>query len=103
MSYDIEDKPEIQITIEEEIEIVLDIFRYNLKLLRSFDKISAEDLSVKLKMNRKRISELEYRSAPKFSEIVKIVDYFPITFDDLLDGKIELYIRSRHIKIKYDF
>lgn len=81
--------------IADEIHIVHEIFKYNLRLLRAGEGLSAERLSVALYMPVKRINDLEEgRMPPKFEDLVKIVDYFPITYDDLLDGKLTLDIRS---------
>lgn len=78
-----------------EIEEVLEIFRYNLRLLRHSEGLSATELSLKLNLFPKRIADLEGgRMPPNLSDVVAIVDYFPITFDDLLDQKIPLQIPS---------
>lgn len=90
-----------QITIDQEIEIVNEIFRHNLKLLRKFQCLSGEEMADKIGIHPKRINALEEgRMSPKFHEVIRIVDYFPITFDDLLDSKIELHIKSRHRSTK---
>lgn len=94
MSYDIEEKPEL--TIEQEIEMVNDFFRYNLQLLRQSEGLSAAELSLKLGMNDKRIGDLECaKMPPRLDDLIRIVDYFPITYDDLIDGKIGLKIPSQ--------
>lgn len=93
-------RPDSEISIEEEIVIVNDIFRFNLRILRQSEALSAEQLAVTLDLPVKRISDLEEgRMPPKLDDIVRIVDHFPITFDDLLDSKIELNIKSRLRKL----
>ena len=83
------------IDIDEEIKTVNEIFRYNLKLLRASEEISGEELSNKLQMPIKRINDLEGgRMPPNLEDLIKIVNHYPITFDDLLDCKIGLLIQS---------
>ena len=83
-------------TRKEEINEVLEIFRYNLRLLRLQAKLTGEELSGRLMMPIKRIHDLEgNRVPPKTEDIICIVDYFDITYDDLLDDKILLHIKSR--------
>lgn len=94
MSHDIEDKPEL--TIDQEIELVNSFFRYNLQLLRQSEGLSAVELSIKLGMHEKRIGDLECgKMPPRFDDLIRIVDYFPITYDDLIDCKIGLKIPSQ--------
>jgi len=86
-----------EINIEEEIIIVNEIFRYNLKLLRASEELSGEELSCKLHLPIKRINDLEGgRMPPNLEDLIKIVNHYPITFDDLLDGKIGLLIQSEY-------
>lgn len=85
-----------EIKIEEEIVIVNEIFRFNLRLLRQHEGFPGEKLSALLRMPVKRINDLEGgRMPPTLEDIVKIVNHYPITFDDLLDSKIELSIKSQ--------
>lgn len=89
-----------QLTIEEEIELVNSFFRYNLQLLRQSEGLSGGELSLKLGMPEKRINDLEGgRMPPRLDDLVRIADYFPITYDDLIGCKIGLKIPSqeRHI------
>ena len=84
-----------EINIDEEIKTVNEIFRYNLKMLRASEELSGEELSNKLQMPVKRINDLEGgRMPPNLEDLIKIVKYYPITFDDLLDSKIGLLIKS---------
>jgi transcriptional regulator with XRE-family HTH domain len=84
-----------EINIDEEIKIVNEIFRYNLKLLRASEELSGEELSNKLQLPLKRINDLEGgRMPPNLEDLIKIVNHYPITFDDLLDYKIGLLIKS---------
>jgi transcriptional regulator with XRE-family HTH domain len=86
------------VIIEREIEIVNSLFRHNLMMLRASETLSGKDLSLKLGLTKHRINDLEEgRMPPTFSDLIKIVDYFPITFNDLLEGKLELNIKSRNL------
>lgn len=81
--------------IDEEIKTVNEIFRYNLKMLRASEELSGEELSNKLQLPIKRINDLEGgRMPPNLEDLIKIVNHYPITFDDLLDSKIGLLIQS---------
>lgn len=78
-------------TEKKELDEVMAIFRHNLRLLRLNEKLTQNELSERLMMNKKRIGGLEEgRLKPTIEEIIKIVDYFPITFDVLLDCEITL-------------
>jgi len=84
-----------EINIDEEIKTVNEFFRYNLKMLRASEEMSGEELSNKLQMPIKRINDLEGgRMPPNLEDLIKIVNHYPITFDDLLDAKIGLLIQS---------
>lgn len=84
-----------EINIEDEIKAVNEIFKYNLKMLRASEELSGEELSNKLQIPIKRINDLEGgRMPPNLEDLIKIVNYYPITFDDLLDCKIGLLIQS---------
>lgn len=84
-----------EINIEEEIKTINEIFRHNLKMLRASEEMSGEELSNKLQMPVKRINDLEGgRMPPNLEDLIKIVNHYPITFDDLLDCKIGLLIQS---------
>ena len=77
-------------------ELVNDIFRKNLKLLRTANAVTGKDLSSLLSMSKMRIHDLEEgRVTPTLSDMIKIVDHFPITFNDLLEYEITLDIKSR--------
>lgn len=90
---------ELNANPEKEIEEVHEIFKYNLRLLRASAGISGKELAEQLKFKSlSRIHDLEEgRIKPRFEELVLIVDHFPITFDDLLDSKLQLNIPSRNI------
>jgi DNA-binding Xre family transcriptional regulator len=84
------------IELETEINQVNNLFRKNLILLRASQALSGRDLSEKLLMSKNRINDLEEgRMPPTFSDLIKIVDFFPITFNDLLEYEITLDIKSR--------
>lgn len=84
------------VEIEIEITTVNDLFRKNLILLRASQGLSGKALSEKLFMQKNRIHDLEEgRMPPTFTDLIKIVDYFPITFNDLLEYEITLDIKSR--------
>ena len=73
----------------------LEIFKYNLKILRASIDISGEDLSNTIKMPIKRINDLEGgRMPPNLEDLIKITNHFNVTFDDLLKAKISLLINS---------
>lgn len=83
-------------TKKEELAEVLGIFRNNLKLLRTQAGITVQEFSHMIEIKALRLYDLESGiRPPNFEEIVCIVDYFDITYDDLLDGKIDLHIKSR--------
>lgn len=89
---------DIDIDIESEIKTVSEIFRQNLKLLRVGQELSVEKLSQILQITVRRINDLESgKSIPTFEDLIKIVNHFPITFDDLLDNKIGLLIPSNQM------
>lgn len=78
-----------------EINTVHELFMHNLMMLRASVGLSGSALAEKLLMPKNRILDLEEgRMPPKFDDLVKIVDFFPITFNDLLEYKIELAIKS---------
>lgn len=84
------------ITVEEEIEIVNIDFRNNLRLLRTSHGLSGVELSAELKMTPNRVHDLEEgRMPPKIDDLVRIIDFFDITFDDLLDQRLGVLIPSR--------
>lgn len=86
-----ENKP--QLTIEEEIIAIQDIISHNLRVLRANINFSQKELSTLLKMTQARIGDIEQgRVYPTLEDLVKIVDYFQITFNVLLDSKIGLKI-----------
>jgi len=86
----------VHLTQTQEIEEVNKIFRDNLRMLRQSERLSINELAEKLGFNGRRMKSLDSGEVkPSFSEVILIVDYFPITFDDLLEYKIELHIQSR--------
>lgn len=81
--------------IEQEIQTVWEIFRHNLRLLRHSEGLSADELGQRCRMQPKRIADLEGgRMHPNLNDLIKLVEYFPITYDDLLDYKIGLKIKN---------
>lgn len=89
--------PKEEISPEEEVKIVHNLFKKNLRMLRLSESLTAKDLSERLGFDKgKRINDLEEgRVKPKFDDLVLIVDYFPITFNDLLEVELTLNIPSR--------
>lgn len=90
-------KPEEKrpITVAEEVTMVLEDFKYNLALLRCSQGKTGEELSLLLGFSKSRVNDLEQgRMPPKIEDIVAIIDYFDIDFNDLLDSRIGLNIKS---------
>lgn len=84
-----------KLSIEDEIKTVAAIFGRNLRLLRISEDLGAEELSQRIGIPVKRIYKLEEGvQLPTFKELIKIVDFFPITFNDILDRKLQLHIPS---------
>ena len=82
--------------VSDQIKNTNDILRYNLKILRHSVELNQSDLSEKAWMDINRIGDIEGGRLPaKLEDIVKIVKYFNITFDDLLYSKIEILIPSK--------
>lgn len=83
-------------TFEQQHEMVLGHFVYNLKMLRMSKELSGVELSKRLKMSEKRVNDLEgQRMPPNLDDLIRIVDFFEICFDDLLGYKIPLKIGSK--------
>ncbi len=63
-------------------------FRTNLQLLRIANGYSAEQLSVKIGLSKKRITDFEYgkkgRGTPRSEEIFKLAKLFKVSGDDLV-------------------
>lgn len=77
-------------------------FKYNLKLLRASSGLSGKELSIELDMSVKRINDLEEgRMPPNLEDLIKIVGYFKISFDDLLMTRIQLKLYTDDQKLSY--
>ena len=62
-------------------------FRENLKYFRKLNKISQKDFAEKMNTTQQRISEWECNKIePSLYNIIKILNVFEITFDELIDG-----------------
>jgi len=87
-------------TIAEEIQIVNNLFIANLKLLRASVGLSQKELALAVGISSRKIADMEEgKLPPTLADLVRLVEYFPITFDDLLDIKLELDIPSRRRNI----
>jgi len=85
--------------IEEEIKIVNEIFQYNLKILRTSEGLNGTQMASRLDLPVKRVNDLEEgRMPPNLRDLIKIVDYFPIDFNCLLDSKIQLLTSNSKIR-----
>ena len=69
---------------------MFEYFRYNLPILRAAKKMSAKDLSIKLNLNEKRISNIEQGKGhiPNVIELSCIASYFHVEIDQLLHMKV---------------
>ena len=70
-----------------------EIFSSNLRLLRAFKGISADNLAKELGFKKQsRLSDLEYRRSaiPKIQELEVISKYFGVTIDELLYCKAKI-------------
>lgn len=89
-----ENKP---LTIEDEIKLVNEDFKYNLRLLRTAKGLSGVEASEQMGMIANRVNDLEGgRMPPNITDLVKIVDFFDLSFDDLLDQRLSIFIPSQH-------
>lgn len=83
--------------LDMEVKSVQDVFMYNLRLLRTSYSFTTAELSDVLGLNEKRIGNLECgQTPPTLMDIVAIIAFFKIDFNDLLDVKIELTIKSKN-------
>lgn len=65
-------------------------FGENLKYFRKLNKLSQKDFADKMKTTQQRVSEWECdKVEPSLYNILKILNFFDITFEELTDG-IEL-------------
>lgn len=72
-------------------------FQFNLRLLRTSYSYTTAELSDFIGLNEKRIGNLECgQTPPTLADIVAIIEFFDIDFNDLLDTTIELSIKSKH-------
>lgn len=67
-------------------------FRFNLRLLRTYKQISAEELSLKLELNEYRIGNIEnsIKHTPRLEEIILICKYFEVSESDMLRKKAKV-------------
>ena len=62
-------------------------FGENLKYFRKLNKISQKDFAEKMNTTQQRISEWECNKIePSLYNIIKILNVFEITFEELIDG-----------------
>ena len=62
-------------------------FGENLKYFRKLNKISQKDFADRLKTTQQRVSEWECdKVEPSLYNIIKILNIFEITFEELTDG-----------------
>lgn len=62
-------------------------FGDNLKELRRFHKISQKTFALKMQTTQQRVSEWECNKVePSLQNILKILKFFDITFEELTDG-----------------
>lgn len=62
-------------------------FGENLKYFRKLNKISQKDFAEKMNTTQQRISEWECdKIEPSLYNIIKILNVFEITFEELIDG-----------------
>ena len=62
-------------------------FGKNLKYFRKLNKISQKDFAEKMNTTQQRISEWECdKIEPSLYNIIKILNVFEITFEELIDG-----------------
>ncbi len=93
-----EEKKIKDVTAQEQFKNVYSLFCSNLKLLRASTELSGVELAEKLDMSAKRINDLEgHRMPPTLDDLVAITHYFQITFDDLLNSKIGLSLKSKNL------
>lgn len=62
-------------------------FGENLKYFRKLNKISQKEFAEKMQTTQQRISEWECNKVePSLYNIIKILEIFNITFEELIDG-----------------
>lgn len=62
-------------------------FGENLRYFRKLNKISQKDFAEKMNTTQQRISEWECdKIEPSLYNIIKILNVFEITFEELIDG-----------------
>lgn len=80
----------VEIRLSEKRKSAFEVFRYNLRLLRSSVNKSGSELSKELELQTiKRINDLEEGrvSQPKIDEVMKLAKYFNVSTDQLLYQK----------------
>ncbi len=61
----------------------------NLKLLRKMNNVSQKEFALKLNTTQQRVSEWECdKVEPSLFNIVKILKFYNITFEELMDGVV---------------
>ena len=59
----------------------------NLKLLRKINNVSQKEFALKMNTTQQRVSEWECNKVePSLFNIIKILKFYNITFEELMDG-----------------
>jgi len=66
-------------------------FGQKLRALREYYELSYRRLGAELEIDHTHLAKIEAgRALPSFELIVKIANYFEVTFDELMDDEIDL-------------